>query len=151
MADRLLNRRDAAEYLAVATQTLARWAHEGVGPKYIKLGVKRVAYRVSDLESWLAASNKRDEPTDTIPPVRSGMTRVVRILVYETETEEEMEQQLENSLPEGKPKRFGKGMRNSVTAYTLNSIAYAKIAGAVGALERCYSELAATSQWLEKP
>ena len=41
--------------------TLAHWRSEGRGPAFIKLG-SRVAYRGSDLNSWLDAQTVR--PTD---------------------------------------------------------------------------------------
>jgi ABC-type glycerol-3-phosphate transport system permease component len=34
-------------------QTLATWRHEGRGPKFVKVGDRRVRYRLSDVESWL--------------------------------------------------------------------------------------------------
>lgn len=39
-------------YLGLAGQTLARWRHEGIGPKFVRLG-RRVFYRTSDLRSWI--------------------------------------------------------------------------------------------------
>lgn len=38
---------------------LAQWRHKGVGPAYYKIG-RKVIYRGSDLNSWLAAN--RVEP-----------------------------------------------------------------------------------------
>ncbi len=42
--------------------TLAHWRSEGRGPRFIKLGSK-VAYRGSDLNSWLA--ERTVEPSET--------------------------------------------------------------------------------------
>ena len=51
--DVLIPRRDLPRYLPIAAQTLARWATEGQGPCFVKLGRRLVAYRASDLRSWL--------------------------------------------------------------------------------------------------
>lgn len=47
-----LNRVDAAEYIGVATATLATWASTGGGPAFIKSG-RKVWYLVSDLDAWM--------------------------------------------------------------------------------------------------
>lgn len=54
----LIRRADLPRYLGVSHQTLARWAHEGHGPDYIKMSGKLVAYRVGDLRSWLDANRR---------------------------------------------------------------------------------------------
>ena len=51
--DTLITRSDLPQYLPVASQTLARWAVEGQGPRFIKLGRRLVAYRAGDLREWL--------------------------------------------------------------------------------------------------
>ena len=48
----LLNRKDAAAYIGLATGTLDRWRTERHGPSYIKVG-GAVRYKISDLEEWL--------------------------------------------------------------------------------------------------
>jgi len=40
-------------YIGSAEQTLARWRHEGFGPKYIKVG-SRVYYRTDDVRAFLS-------------------------------------------------------------------------------------------------
>jgi len=52
--DVLIPRQHVPRYIPVSKQTLARWAHEGRGPRFVKLGRKLVAYRASDLHDWLA-------------------------------------------------------------------------------------------------
>jgi predicted DNA-binding transcriptional regulator AlpA len=49
----LIRRADLPRYIPVACQTLARWAVEGQGPRFIKLGRRLVAYRAGDLREWL--------------------------------------------------------------------------------------------------
>jgi hypothetical protein len=49
----LLTQRDAALTLKLSVRTLERYRVSGGGPRYAKLG-RRVLYRESDLEAWLA-------------------------------------------------------------------------------------------------
>jgi hypothetical protein len=54
----LLTPETAAAALGLAVQTLARWRCEGYGPRHVRLsgggGGGRVAYRLADIEAWLA-------------------------------------------------------------------------------------------------
>lgn len=61
-----LRRKEAAAYLGIAAQTLARWAVEGFGPAMCKMG-RAVAYSVEDLEQFarsrrVAASTSAEMP-----------------------------------------------------------------------------------------
>ena len=56
--DTLIRRADLCQYIPVAPQTWARWATEGVGPRYLKLGKRLVAYRSGDLKSWLQSQGR---------------------------------------------------------------------------------------------
>lgn len=49
----LIRRADLPHYIPVAAQTLARWAVEGKGPPFLKLGRRLVAYRAGDVRLWL--------------------------------------------------------------------------------------------------
>ena len=51
--DVLIRRADLPKYLPIAPQTAARWASEGRGPEFIKIGQRLVAYRAGDLRRWL--------------------------------------------------------------------------------------------------
>lgn len=51
--DSLITREALPSYLPVSAQTLARWASEGAGPPFIRVGKRRVAYRAGDLKFWL--------------------------------------------------------------------------------------------------
>jgi len=51
--DTLIPRSEVPRYLPVQSQTLARWATEGIGPSFVKLGQRLVAYRSGDLRNWL--------------------------------------------------------------------------------------------------
>lgn len=45
---------EAAEYLDVKPGTLEKWRYLEKGPRYYKIGGKRVRYRKSDLDAFLA-------------------------------------------------------------------------------------------------
>ena len=45
----------AARHLGISTRTLQRWRTEppeGGAPRFFKIGAKRVAYRISELNQW---------------------------------------------------------------------------------------------------
>jgi excisionase family DNA binding protein len=44
---------EAAEYLHLATDTLANWRARKVGPAYIKFGMGRVRYERVALDRWM--------------------------------------------------------------------------------------------------
>ena len=50
--DALIRARDVSSYTGIARQTHTRWRHEGVGPKFVRLG-RRVFYRAGDLRAWI--------------------------------------------------------------------------------------------------
>jgi hypothetical protein len=39
----------------IAPRTLQRWRVTGDGPVFCRLGLRRVAYRLTDIENWAAA------------------------------------------------------------------------------------------------
>jgi predicted DNA-binding transcriptional regulator AlpA len=47
--------RATAKLLGVSKSILGRWRRDGVGPDFVKMG-SRVAYRVEDVERWLASN-----------------------------------------------------------------------------------------------
>lgn len=52
-----MTRAEAAEYLGLAIQTLADWAHKGTGPVYAKMGnarKSRVLYSKNDLDLFIS-------------------------------------------------------------------------------------------------
>lgn len=55
MPHRLLNEREAADFLGLKPNTLAAWRSTGrYGLPFLKVG-KPVRYRLADLEKWLSA------------------------------------------------------------------------------------------------
>ena len=62
--DTLIRRSDLPRYIPVASQTLARWAVEGQGPHFIKVGRRLVAYRAGDLREWLRSQRSEGAHND---------------------------------------------------------------------------------------
>lgn len=55
-ADLLLTPEQAGEYLGgYSVPALAQLRYRGDGPAYVKLSARKVRYRVSDLDAWVAA------------------------------------------------------------------------------------------------
>ena len=61
--DVLIRRADLPRYLPIAAQTAARWAVEGQGPPFIKVGARLVAYRAGDLREWLQSQTRKNTVT----------------------------------------------------------------------------------------
>jgi predicted DNA-binding transcriptional regulator AlpA len=51
----LITRRAAANFLGVSERLLERKALDGSGPPFVRISVRRLGYRISDLEAWLQA------------------------------------------------------------------------------------------------
>ena len=49
----LISERRLCELLGVGLPTIARWRVEGKAPRFIVLGIRRLAYRPSDVKAWL--------------------------------------------------------------------------------------------------
>ena len=43
-----------SERYLIPPRTAQRWRAEGGGPAFVRLGPRRVVYRISDIERWLA-------------------------------------------------------------------------------------------------
>ena len=63
--DTLIRRSDLPRYIPVAKQTWARWAVEGRGPRFVKLGGRLVAYRAGDLKEWLQGQVRENTSQDS--------------------------------------------------------------------------------------
>ena len=60
--DGLLREGEAAEVLGLLSQqTLSLWRAKSAGPPYIRVGVRAIRYRRSDLDSWLEQRTVRPE------------------------------------------------------------------------------------------
>jgi hypothetical protein len=83
--------KSSAEYLTesefckryrVPPRSALRWRHNGTGPCFIRMGPRRIMYRVVDCEKWLAANTFQstdDEPFQQPAPGRlSAAKRLVQ-------------------------------------------------------------------------
>ena len=57
-ADDLLRPLDVQNEYRISRSTLATWRTLGQGPAWFKLGARRVVYRRSVIEAWIAAAEK---------------------------------------------------------------------------------------------
>jgi predicted DNA-binding transcriptional regulator AlpA len=62
-AQLFLTAAEAAALLRVSAITLSRWRIQGYGPRWIKMGPKRVAYEMDDIIAWTNAQ-KRTSTSD---------------------------------------------------------------------------------------
>jgi predicted DNA-binding transcriptional regulator AlpA len=51
----LLTEKDLSAWLGISLPSLQRMRARGTGPFFVRLSERRVAYRKSDVEAWLAA------------------------------------------------------------------------------------------------
>lgn len=61
MTDKLLDQKEAADFLGVTPSGLNKWRMRGAGPRYIKLSPGprgRVRYRESDLQAFVESRLK---------------------------------------------------------------------------------------------
>ena len=69
MREHLLDTARAADHLGLSARTLEKWRTTGGGPLFVKLG-RRVAYRIADLDSWVAAQVRSSTST---PPTSNSI------------------------------------------------------------------------------
>lgn len=50
--DRLINEREAAQYVGYTVRALQNWRVRGGGPKFIKVSARSIRYRRRDLIEW---------------------------------------------------------------------------------------------------
>lgn len=50
--DRLVNEKEAAEFLGYTVRALQNWRIRGGGPKFVKVSARSVRYRFRDLLAW---------------------------------------------------------------------------------------------------
>jgi len=55
----ILTDRDVSDWLGLSEPTLFRHRRDGTGPTFIRLSTRRVAYRRSAVEEWLAQREHR--------------------------------------------------------------------------------------------
>lgn len=52
----LLSTAELSAYLGVSNTTLERWRNKGTGPKYVKMGRRKVLYFWTSVQEWMAAN-----------------------------------------------------------------------------------------------
>ena len=58
LPDGRMDRASAARYLGYKPQTLAKWAMQGKGPRYVRVG-GRIFYFLRDLDAFIQAGAQR--------------------------------------------------------------------------------------------
>jgi predicted DNA-binding transcriptional regulator AlpA len=48
-----------AERYLISPRTAQRWRCDGGGPPFVRLGRRRIVYRIADVETWLAERTYR--------------------------------------------------------------------------------------------
>lgn len=57
MIDRYLNEDDFCARYNISPRTAQRWRYTGEGgPKWCRIGLRRIGYRLSDCEAWAAGN-----------------------------------------------------------------------------------------------
>ena len=54
----LITPKKVAEDLFTSKSTLSKWRLKGIGPKFVKIGPRAVAYPKDEIESWLRSNLK---------------------------------------------------------------------------------------------
>lgn len=55
----LLTEKDLSVWLGISSPSLQRMRTSGTGPRFVRISERRIAYRKSDVEAWLAARSSR--------------------------------------------------------------------------------------------
>lgn len=69
---------EAAVLLGLKGQTLRKWRHRGVGPRYFRLGTgtaARVVYSEEDILAWLRSRSFGSTSEETVASAASGRSR----------------------------------------------------------------------------
>jgi len=67
-----LSEQGFAERYGVDRRTVQRWRITGEGPPWVRLGVRRVAYRLSDTEAWAQARTYPHRAAEIASQTREG-------------------------------------------------------------------------------
>jgi predicted DNA-binding transcriptional regulator AlpA len=70
--DPILSDKQMRAWIGVSSPTLSRWRSTGEGPAFVQLGPRRLGYRKSVVEEWLAAreckSRQERQPEAMLEP-----------------------------------------------------------------------------------
>ncbi len=64
---RILGEREAALRLNLGCRTLQEMRLRGTGPKFIRLGVRRVGYDLRDLDAWISSRRAASTSAPMVP------------------------------------------------------------------------------------
>lgn len=53
-----LSTEQAAQYVGISPKTLEAYRYQGGGPRFAKLGARRVVYARQDLDAWIEACKR---------------------------------------------------------------------------------------------
>jgi predicted DNA-binding transcriptional regulator AlpA len=73
-----LTQEQFCERYGVPMRTALRWRNKGQGPAYVRMGPRRIAYRLSDCESWLAERTYHQTSDEALPKRRPKSMSVVK-------------------------------------------------------------------------
>lgn len=54
--DRYLSEDEFCEQFKIAPRTAQRWRRTGAGPKWVRIGLRRICYNQADCRAWVAAN-----------------------------------------------------------------------------------------------
>jgi predicted DNA-binding transcriptional regulator AlpA len=60
--DPVLTEPDTAKWLSVGVSSLQRWRAQGRGPEFVRISQRRIGYRKSAVERWLASREQVNPP-----------------------------------------------------------------------------------------
>lgn len=73
--NKLMPLKEASAYVGLAESTLNRYRSKGGGPRYVRVGRRRIGYRREDLDEWLhknTHSSTSEYPDRSSVPDGSG-------------------------------------------------------------------------------
>ena len=73
---RCVSERELATLLGLTVSGLRKMRVAGTGPRSLRLGTRRIAYRVEDVKEWLLSRPTASGERGTVSLVRGGRERV---------------------------------------------------------------------------
>lgn len=56
---RFMSVRETAAYMRMSKSTLDKWRCRGIGPRWVKVGQRKVAYALDDVEAWMTENTRQ--------------------------------------------------------------------------------------------
>src|SRR5437868_2318588 len=73
----IFNEKQVSTWLGISLPSLQRMRSDGRGPAFVQLSERRIAYRKSAVEAWLAARTISRVGELNVPPARPNMPLVL--------------------------------------------------------------------------